>query len=221
MALLGLITIVGSAQEKYPLTKEGNSYICKGTEPCKLDDKSTFGSIALWALNHVDNTAEKPMKCDVKQLLVSMYCSVTESDEADRVYTFNLCMGVDKGNIVFLIKDIKCAPKGVLAVFKTITFDKLNLTKKPQNKEYVDKFAILCDQYMQQILTTILSSNLKITHWDAIVAGKVEKGMIPDEVILAKGKPIAVTENSQRIMWNYESGAIVMIENGKVSGVIN
>ena len=27
--------------------------------------------------------------------------------------------------------------------------------------------------------------------------------------------------NSQRIMWSYESGAIVMIENGIVSGVIN
>lgn len=221
MALLSLFTIVVSAQEKYQLTKEGNSYICKGAEPCKLDDNSTFGSIVLWALDNASNTEEKPMKCDAKQLMVSMNCSVAESDDADKVYTFNLSIGVNKGNIVFLIKDIKCAPKGVFAVFKTITLDKLNLDKKPQNKEYVDKFAILCDRYMQQILNTILSSNLKITHWDNIVAGQVVKGMIPDEVILAKGKPLAVTENSQRIMWNYESGAIVMIENGKVSGVIN
>ena len=47
------------------------------------------------------------------------------------------------------------------------------------------------------------------------------KGMNPKEVILAKGKPLTITENSQRIMWSYDSGTIVMIENGIVSGVIN
>lgn len=108
-----------------------------------------------------------------------------------------------------------------MAVFKTVSLDKLNLEKKPQNKEYVDKFSVLCNQFMQQTMKEILGENIDLSHWEAIINGQVVKGMNPNEVILAKGKPLTVTENSQRTMWSYESGSIVMIENGIVSGVIN
>ena len=99
--------------------------------------------------------------------------------------------------------------------------DKLNLEKKPQNREYVDKFSVLCSRFMQQTMQEILASKVDLSHWEAIIEGQVVKGMNTNEVILAKGKPLTITENSQRIMWSYESGAIVMIENGIVTGVLN
>lgn len=40
------------AQDGYLLTKEGSSYICKGSKPCKIDEKTTFGSAALWAIEN-------------------------------------------------------------------------------------------------------------------------------------------------------------------------
>lgn len=209
------------AQDGYSLTKEGSSYVCKGAKPCKIDEKTTFGSAALWAIEKSSNIVENTLKCDAKKLSLSVSCNIAEDENSDKVYTFQLNIAVNKGKIEFLIKDIKCAPKGVLAVFKTISFDKLNLEKKPQNKEYIDKFSVLCSHFMQQTIQEILDSKVDLSHWEAIIEGQVVKGMNTNEVILAKGKPLTVTENSQRIMWSYESGAIVMIENGIVSGVIN
>lgn len=209
------------AQDGYSLTKEGSSYVCKGAKPCKIDEKTTFGSAALWAIEKSSNIVENTLKCDAKKLSLSVSCNIAEDENSDKVYTFQLNIAVNKGKIEFLIKDIKCAPKGVLAVFKTISFDKLNLEKKPQNKEYIDKFSVLCSHFMQQTIQEILDSKVELSHWEAIVAGQVVKGMNPNEVILAKGKPLTITENSQRIMWSYDSGTIVMIENGIVSGVIN
>lgn len=209
------------AQDGYSLTKEGSSYVCKGAKPCKIDEKTTFGSAALWAIEKSSNIVENTLKCDAKKLSLSVSCNIAEDENSDKVYTFQLNIAVNKGKIEFLIKDIKCAPKGVLAVFKTISFDKLNLEKKPQNKEYIDKFSVLCSHFMQQTIQEILDSKVDLSHWEAIIEGQVVKGMNTNEVILAKGKPLTVTENSQRIMWSYESGTIVMIENGIVSGVIN
>lgn len=220
MAMVLLTGIVASAQEKYPLTKEGNKYVCMGEETCRLDDKSTFGSIVLWALDHDNATEGKPMNIDAKQLTLTMNAIVADAKEPDKTYTFQLAMGVRNGKIDFLISEAKYVPKGVLAVLKTVVLDKLNLDKKPQNKEYVDRFAVLCSQYMQQAYADILASNLKIAHWDNIVTGQVVNGMTPDEVKLTLGKPLSITENPQRTMWNYASGTIVMIENGKVSGVL-
>ena len=219
LALLSLSTAM--ADGKYPVVRDGGSYVCKGEENCRLDDKATFGSVVLWALENSGDAEAANMKCDSKRMTVSMNCSLSENDDADRTYTFHLNMGVKNGKLAFLVNDIKCTPKGVLSMFKTVTLDKLNLEKKPQNKEYVDKFAALCDAFMQKTLSSILSADVNLSHWDAIVEGKVVKGMNLNEVRLAKGNPLTVTENSQRTMWSYESGTVVMIENGVVSGVIN
>lgn len=222
LAVMMILSAVFSyAQDGYLLTKEGSSYICEGSKPCKIDEKTTFGSAALWAIEKSSNVVENTLKCDAKKLSLSVNCNIAEDENSDKVYTFQLNIAVNKGKIEFLVKDIKCAPKGVLAVFKTVSLDKLNLEKKPQNREYVDKFSVLCSRFMQQTMQEILASNVDLSHWEAIVEGRVVKGMNTNEVILAKGKPLTITENSQRIMWSYESGAIVMIENGIVSGVLN
>lgn len=220
-AMMILSAAFAYAQDDYSLTKEGSSYICKGAKLCKTDEKTTFGSAALWAIEKSNNIVENTLKCDAKKLSLSVSCNIAENENSDKVYTFQLNIAVNKGKIEFLIRDIKCTPKGVLAVFKTVSLDKLNLEKKPQNKEYVDKFSVLCNHFMQQTMQEILDSKVDLSHWEAIVAGQVVKGMNTNEVILAKGKPLTITENSQRIMWSYDSGAIVMIENGIVSGVIN
>ncbi|MDD7212140.1 MAG: hypothetical protein PUH31_07315, partial [Prevotella stercorea] len=91
----------------------------------------------------------------------------------------------------------------------------------PQYKEYVDKFAVLCDKFMQTMLTEIINADIKLNNWNSIVEGKVVKGMTANEVKLAMGIPLSITENSQRTMWSYVSGAVVMFEKGVVTGVIN
>lgn len=88
-------------------------------------------------------------------------------------------------------------PKGVLAVFKTMSFDKINLEKKPQYKEYIEKFSVLCNHFIQQTMHEILDSKVELSHWEAIVSGQVVKGMNPKEVILARVNhlPLQKTRN--------------------------
>jgi hypothetical protein len=53
--LMILSATITHAQDNYSLTKEGNSYICKGSKPCKIDERTTFGSAALWAMEKSSN----------------------------------------------------------------------------------------------------------------------------------------------------------------------
>ena len=125
------------------------------------------------------NVVENTLKCDPQKLVLSVGCNIAESENSDKVYTFQLNIAVNKGKIEFLIKDVKCAPKGVLAVFKTMSFDKINLEKKPQYKEYIEKFSVLCNHFIQQTMHEILDSKVELSHWEAIVSGQVVKGMNP------------------------------------------
>ena len=74
---------------------------------------------------------------------------------------------------------------------------------------------------MQTMLTEIINADIKLNNWNSIVEGKVVKGMTANEVKLAMGIPLSITENSQRTMWSYVSGTVVMFEKGVVTGVIN
>lgn len=210
-----------TAEEKYPLVKEGNSYVCTGAEPCKLDENTTFGSAMLWMMDHNIDAEKNALKSDVSKKSIGLNYTISEDESADKTFSFHLDMEVKDGKIAFLVKDVKCTPKGVIGMFKTLSFDKMNLTKKPQYKEYVDKFAVLCDKFMQTMLTEIINADIKLNNWNSIVEGKVVKGMTANEVKLAMGIPLSITENSQRTMWSYVSGAVVMFEKGVVTGVIN
>lgn len=149
------------AQDGYLLTKEGSSYICKGSKPCRIDEKTTFGSAALWAIEKSSNVVENTLKCDVKKLSLSVNCNIAEDENSDKVYTFQLNIAVNKGKIEFLVKDIKCAPKGVLAVFKTVSLDKLNLLKI-ENMSISFLFCVvvlcnkLCKKYLPQKLICLI-----------------------------------------------------------------
>lgn len=71
------------------------------------------------------------------------------------------------------------------------------------------------------MLDDILNRDINLDNWEAISKGQVVKGMDKDEVMMAIGKPRDITENTQRVMWTYDSGKIVVFENGKVTGILN
>lgn len=215
-----LLSVAAHAEQTYKLEKVDGKYICRGSVACRLDDRQTFGSAVLWAIEQGDD--EKSSKgimeaYDAKALTVAMKPTIAAGDNN---YVFNLTMQVQGGQLEFLVEKIKCVPKGVLGGFTSVNFDKVNLEKKPERKELIDRFETLCDTYMQNILAEILSKEGNLGNWEAISKGQVVKGMTEKECIMAVGKPASVTENTQRVQWTYESGMIVVFEDGIVTAIV-
>lgn len=211
------------AQVTFSMSCDNGRYSCGGDAECRYDEKNTFGGAVLWAIDN--EPRERDMKAraeyDYARRTIRTYACVSD-EKKENNYTFTLQLAVANGKISYFIDDIRCVPqKGVFAAMKVVVFDKLNLKKKPQNKTYVDQFGALCKDYISEAVGNILRLNPDIKHWDNIAAGQVVRGMVPDEVKLSKGKPVNVSENSQRVVWTFDSGTVVMFENGKVTGVVN
>ena len=139
-----VMTVGAVAQNKYQVVKEGKKYVCRGEEKCRQDDKTTFGSAMLWALDNAPGikSQDPPVICDANNMTLGMTCEVEDNVTSDKIYTFQLKITVSESKLAFLVENIKCVPKGVMAVFKTLYFDKLNIEKKPQQMEYIRQFGI-------------------------------------------------------------------------------
>lgn len=225
-SLLFLMTMLCSevaAQVSYSMERKNNKYVCEGTANCNYDPKNTFGRAVLWSLDNAYLNKEEKFQPEYNFANYALKVrGAFRGNNTDDLYTFTLQIAVEDGKFHYLIDDIRCTPqKGVFAAMKVVVFDKLNLDKKPQNKVYIDEFNSLCKQYVESVAQSVFCINLVINHWDNIVRGNVVKGMNPNEVRLAKGKPINISENSQRVVWSYDSGTVVMFENGAVTGVVN
>lgn len=225
LLIIFLLTLCSDAmaQVTFSMKNDNGKYSCSGCSDCRYDEKNTFGSAVLWTLEN--ELQDKDMKAgaefDYGHYVIKTYACVSD-DSKENNYMFTLQMAVGNGKISYLVDDIRCIPqKGVFAAMKVVVFDKLNLKKKPQNQTFVDQFNSLCNNYISKAINNILKINPNIKHWDNIAAGQVVKGMFPNEVKLSKGKPINVSENSQRVVWTYDSGTVVMFENGIVTGVVN
>ncbi len=221
--LSALFCSEAAAQVSYGMDRKNNKYICEGIATCKYDQKNLYGRAVLWALDNAYINREENFQPVYNYSNYTLKVrGVVQGNNADDLYTFTLQMAAENGKLHYLIDDIRCVPqKGVFAAMKVVVFDKLNLDKKPQNKVFVDEFNTLCKKYVDVAAQSISDVNLVINHWDDIVRGNVVKGMNPNEVRLAKGTPINISENSQRVVWSYDSGTVVMFENGAVTGVVN
>lgn len=216
---MALLAIQAHAERKYKLENTGGKYVCRGEAACRLDDKETFGSAMLWALEQGGKESGKGIMntYDTGALTITMKPTI---DAGENNYVFNLTIQVGGGRLQFLVEKIKCVPKGMLGGFTTVNFDKVNLEKKPKLKEFIDRFDGLCDSYMQKAVTEIVAKNTDLKNWEAITKGQVVRGMSEKECLMAVGKPSQVTENTQRVQWTYESGMIVVFENGVVTAIV-
>ena len=160
-------------------------------------------------------------KFDAQSMRLTIMPKLPIEGITERVYTCQLTLSVVKGKLGFLIEKAKCVPNNVLGAIAAINLDKINLAKKPQNKQYIDEFAIVCQSFINDMLSEILNREVNLNNWEAIKKGQVVKGMDQSEVKMAIGKPSDITENTQRVMWTYASGKIVVFENGIVTGMLN
>lgn len=210
------------ADGNYTLEKVDGKYVCRGTVSIKKNDRATFGSAVLWTLDQtLDQTAKNAVKTvNANDLTVSIRPDVKVNDESVQSYSFNLTLKVENGRLHYLISNVKCTPNGFFGSITAVNLDKINTEKKPKQKVLIDKFAALCNEYVPLMISGIKDRNVVISHWDAILQGQVVKGMNGDECILSVGKADTITENPQRTQWQYESGMIIVFENGLVSAVV-
>lgn len=224
--LLLYITLLCSetyAQVSFDMERKNNKYACEGSATSQFGDKDLIGRAVLWALDNECQGQEEKYKPEYNLAQKTLKIRGTFcGSNADNHYTFTLQMMAAEGKLFYLIDNIRCVPqKGVFAAMKVIVFDKINFDKKPQDKFYVDEFHSLCKQYIDNVMQLIFRTNIQINYWEEIERGAVIKRMNPNEVRLAKGNPINISENSQRVVWTYDSGTVVMFENGKVTGIVN
>lgn len=217
---MAVLAVSAQAQQTYTLEHKDGRYLCTGEAECTKADKKVFGGAVLWALEQAGATekAKSAIEAyDINKLTLTVKPTMPAGDYN---YIFNLTMQAKDGKLLFLIDRIKCVPKGAFGGLGTINFDRVNLEKKPQQKEYIDRFGSMCDGYVKQMLAEVLGKDMDLTHWEAIVKGQVVKGMTENECLMAAGKPATVTENTQRVQWTYESGMIVVFEEGIVTAVV-
>lgn len=215
-----LLSVAAYGEQTYKLENYNGRYICRGEAACRLDDQQTFGSAVLWAMEQGDPAAGSKGILESYDAGTHRVVMKPTLPAGDNSYVFNLTMQVSGGKIEFLVEKIKCVPKGMLGGLTAINFDKVNLEKKPKQKEFIDQFDALCDTYMQRILTEITSKEGNLGNWEAINKGQVVKGMTEKECLMAVGKPATIVENTQRVQWTYESGMIVVFENGIVTAIV-
>lgn len=220
LLLLSILCINLQAENTYKFEKQGNKYVCQGEIDGKEDDKATFGACVLWALEQTKETDKKSAlkKFDLSAMHLTFNPSISLSEVADRKYSFQLILSVNKGKLSFLVQKVKCSPNNVLGMFSSTAIDKIDLQKKPENKVMIDEFTVLCDKYVTEMLRSILSREINLTYWEAAVRGQIVKGMDADEVKMAIGTPEEITENSQRTVWTYADGQMVVFEDGVVTG---
>ena len=209
--------------DDYKLEQISGKYLCRGEVDCKHSDNATFGATVLWALEQTKTEKEQgaAQKFDTQSMRLNIKPNIIPDGTTERSYSFQLTIAVAKGKLSFLIDKAKCVPNNVLGTFTAIALDKINLEKKPQNKMYIEEFDHECQKFVKAMLEDILNRDINLDNWEAISKGQVVKGMDQNEVMMAIGKPRDVTENSQRVMWTYASGKIVVFENGKVTGILN
>lgn len=221
--LLLFTTLYVHAEGNYKLELVDGKYVCQGSSECNTDNKKAFGSAVLWLLEQQldgkSNDAHR--KIDTKNYTVKARMNLDcDGNEVVQNYTFDLIMRVAGGKLDFNICNIRCTPRNFLAGLTNVSLDKINLTKKPKQKVYIDNFDAVCNKYVSDMLAVIRGTNVDLSHWEAIQQGQVVKGMSENECVLAVGKPDNVTSNSQRVQWQYESGMIIVFEGGKVSAVV-
>lgn len=222
VSILALNTTSLVAQVPCSMTKENGKYVWYGESDIRYGKVVTYCSVVLWALEHEARVEgkENPPSLNFGQFTLDQKAEVPTGN-AERSYGFRLHIGVEPEKLLFRASEVKCVPKGALAALKVVNLDKVNLDKKPQNQVYFDEFNSLFQNFITKAVNDIIGTEVKTQHWDEIVKGHIQKGMTPVEVKLSKGNPSRISENPQRIVWTYESGTIIMFENGLVTGIVN
>ncbi len=215
-----LFVITMQAQTKYSLENKGGKYVCTGESDYTKETKNMFGGVVLWALEQTPADSKQKMpilSCDVKTYTMTARPLIQIGDYNYSVY---LTIQLNNGKLQFLIDRIRCTPKNSIGGLGGVNLDKINLAKRPQQQEHIDRFKAMCDGYVKKMLAEIQSKDMDLSHWDAISKGQVVKGMTEDECKLAVGNPMNVVENAQRVQWTYAGGLIVVFEDGKISGIV-
>lgn len=222
VALLAFNVMSLVAQVSCSMTKDNGKYVWNGETAIQYGEVATYCSAVLWALEHEAPAVgkETPPNFNFVRMVLDQKSEMIV-EKAERTYCFRLHIGVEPEKLLFGASEVKCIPKGALAALKVVTLDKLNLEKKPQNQMYIDEFNSSFSEFITKVVADIVGTEVKVQYWDEIVKGHVQKGMTPVEVKLSKGNPSRISENSQRIVWTYESGTIIMFENDRVTGIVN
>lgn len=195
-----------------------------------LDKPSTpegiFLNALLWGIERLEQPKneeqESPMqKRDFEKKQFDMETMLENPKTASR-YRFILSVKVADNILSVTASDITFETEtAVIKLVKRLNFEKLQPEKKPKHKEYLDEFAVLCNEYMDKLVQAVSESTPPmVKHWQEINGKEVVKGMTEAECLLSMGKPASIQRQGTKTEWMYDSYTYLFFEDGVLASFI-
>ena len=97
-----------------------------------------------------------------------------------------------------------------------LDFNKINPEKKEKHKQMQDLFLTKAQQAVTVSYNSIEDSRIRITNWENVVNGSLQKGMTIDEAYLIYGKPVTINSRDNETQVEYNSFTHVLFIDDKV-----
>lgn len=219
LSFMLLFVMSPASSQTLELTSAG--YVCKGAAAANADNRIAFSTALLWALEQeaLENDGKMEGKLDIKKYFL-VFKPVLRPSDANYYYEFEMGLKADGGKMQYEIGNACHVSEGMFGEKKRVKLNKIDLTKTPQRQAYIDQFAEVIKPFVAGLEEALRTKEVGIGHWDAMVQGRVVKGMTEQECRLVMGNPLYVTENQQRKQWTYQMGKVVVFEKGIVVAVI-
>ena len=138
-------------------------------------------------------------------------------DDDDIKFTSKLQIQVTKSQLIFTFFDVLAQGGGFKGLIGLkLDFNKINPEKKEKHKQMQDLFLTKAQQAVTVSYNSIEDSRIRITNWENVVNGSLQKGMTIDEAYLIYGKPVTINSRDNETQVEYNSFTHVLFIDDKV-----
>lgn len=215
MIILGLLALPSTAQ--YHFTELGDKLVFNGDKTVDLDDADIFANVVIWTLQQAESGKDNLVLCDWSSLKETALFKLN-SPNSRRAYSFEMTARVSDEQLVWDVRDIKEYPLASVKV--GIPLEKFYPAKKPAQREVLDEVDALVIELLDQFVSFVDSYKADV-RLETIKAGRLEKGMSPDECLLIQGKPVRISDNGKKTTWLYSDDSYIIFEEGRLKVVMN
>lgn len=187
------------------------------------EDGDIFAKALVWAVDNVcPQLREGITSVDVatKSFACNLILAEPQGKDGRNTFYCKAAFRVAGGRLVYCISDIS-VESSILVVKRTMHLEKLAPEKKKGHQETMDGFvraeSILLNTLFDFVGTYVLSP---VTHWKEISNRSPVVGMTADEVKMAMGKPLLVSESDGETQWNYGGSLYIFFRSGRVHSVL-
>ena len=186
------------------------------------DARQIFLKALMYVREKSDPLKERIEAVDFKNLRFTVRCDKEKlNDDASETYSYTEAYQGTKGLLAFTCGDMSVSFKEKGLIPRTLKFEKLKPQSNQRDRNWIESQSFILSEKVADLSKYIkLRDNIKVTHEDEIIKGKIVQGMNPDEVVLTLGQPFSKRKSGGRDKWLFESGASLIFTDGVVSHIM-